>query len=147
MGLWQEFKEFAIKGNALDLAVGVVIGASFGKIISALVDNMIMPFVGLFSGGVNFTSLKLKLANPTPIPGLSSTEPATLEYGKFIQATVDFFIVAAVLFAVVKLLNHWKKTEAPPPPTPPKEELLLTEIRDLLKQKSVEWSFSRKLPR
>lgn len=137
MGLWQEFKEFAVKGNALDLAVGVVIGTAFGKIISAMVDNIIMPFVGLFSGGINFTALKLKLANPAPIPGLGSTEPATLEYGKFVQATVDFFIVAIVLFLVVKVLNHWKKTEAPPPPTPPQEELLLTEIRDLLKQRSV----------
>jgi len=136
MGLWQEFKEFAVKGNALDLAVGVVIGAAFSKIISALVDNIIMPFVGLFSGGVNFTALKMKLANPAPIPGLTAPEPATLEYGKFVQATVDFFIVAAVLFAVVKLLNHWKKAEVPPPATPPREELLLTEIRDLLKQRT-----------
>ena len=137
MGLWQEFKEFAIKGNALDLAVGVVIGAAFGKIITALVDNIIMPFVSLLSGGVNFTSLKLKLATPAQIPGLTARDPATLEYGKFVQATVDFFIVALVLFTVVKLLNRWKRTEAPPAPMPAKEELLLTEIRDLLKQKSV----------
>jgi large conductance mechanosensitive channel len=140
MGLWQEFREFAIKGNAIDLAVGVVIGAAFGKIISSLVDNIIMPFVGLFSGGVDFTSLKLQLANPVAIPGMTPTAPATLEYGKFIQSTVDFLIVALTLFAVIKVLNSLKRTkeaEAPPPPTPPKEELLLTEIRDLLKQRSV----------
>jgi large conductance mechanosensitive channel len=139
MGLLQEFKAFAVKGNAIDLAIGVVIGASFGKIVSSLVDNLIMPFVGLFSGGVNFTSLKLKLANPAPIPGLASPEPATLEYGKFIQATVDFLIVAFVLFLIVQGLNRLKRKEevapapaAPPAPTP--EQLLLTEIRDLLKQ-------------
>ena len=138
MSIWQEFKEFAIKGNAIDLAVGVVIGAAFGKIVSSLVDNVIMPLVGLFSGGVNFTSLKLTLANPAQLAGLTGLEPATLQYGKFIQAAVDFFIVAFVLFSIVKVLNTLKRKEATsaPPAMPPAEELLLTEIRDLLKQKT-----------
>jgi large conductance mechanosensitive channel len=142
MGIWQEFKEFAIKGNAIDLAIGVVIGAAFGKIISSLVQNILMPFIGLFSGGVNFTSLKLKLANPVAIPGLGTTEPATLEYGQFIQTLVDFLIVSIVLFSVVKILNQLKKTEkkqAASEPAPlSTEQVLLTEIRDLLKQRSIE---------
>lgn len=142
MGLWQEFKEFAIKGNAIDLAVGVVIGAAFGKIINALVEHMIMPIIGLFSGGVNFTSLKLTLINPAAIAGLGSTKPATLEYGLFIQALVDFLIVALALFSMIKVLNTLKRQEkeaAPAPePTPPStEEVLLSEIRDLLKQRAV----------
>lgn len=137
MGMLQEFKEFAVQGNAIDLAVGVVIGAAFGKIISSLVDNLIMPLVGLFSGGVDFATLKLKLANPAPIPGLPTPEPAMLEYGKFIQATVDFIIVALVLFLIVKALNRLKRKEAATPTTAPSEEqVLLTEIRDLLKQKT-----------
>lgn len=135
MKILQEFKEFAVKGNALDLAIGVVIGASFSKIVSSLVDNLIMPIVGLFSGGIDFTSLKLKLANPAPIPGFSAPEPATLEYGKLVQATIDFVIVALVLFLIVKGLNTLKRKETPPPVAPPEELQVLTEIRDLLKQR------------
>jgi len=140
MSIWQEFKEFAIKGNAIDLAVGVVIGAAFGKIINALVANVIMPFIGLFSGGVNFTSLKLTLANPAAVAGLGSAQPATLEYGLFIQAVVDFLVVALALFAMIKLLNNLKRKEpaiVTEPAPPSAEEVLLAEIRDLLKQRTV----------
>ena len=137
MGMLQEFKEFAVQGNAIDLAVGVVIGAAFGKIISSIVDNLIMPIVGLFSGGVDFTSLKLKLANPASIPGFPSPAPATLEYGKLIQASIDFVVVALVLFVLVKGLNRLKRKEAIAPAAIPADQVLLTEIRDLLKQRTI----------
>ncbi len=140
MGIWQEFKEFAIKGNAIDLAVGIVIGAAFGKIINALVENVIMPFIGMFSGGVNFASLKLTLASPAAVAGLGSAQPATLEYGLFIQAIVDFLVVALALFAIIKFLNNLKRKEpaaAAEPAPPSTEEVLLAEIRDLLKQRAL----------
>ncbi len=135
MSLLQEFKEFAIKGNAVELAVGVVVGGAFSKIVCAIVENLIMPLISLFTGGVNFTSLSIKLANPVALAGLPSPEPATFAYGKFIQATVDFFVVALVLFLIVKALNKLKKAEAAPPTTPSTEQVLLTEIRDLLLQR------------
>lgn len=132
MGVLREFKEFAMRGNVMDLAVGVIIGASFGKIVSSLVADVIMPPVGMLLGGVDFTSLKLNLA--APIDGMKS---ATLNYGNFIQALVDFTIVAFCIFLIVKGINTLKrrmeKPEEPAAPPPPADVVLLTEIRDLLK--------------
>jgi len=130
MGLLQEFKEFAVKGNAIDLAVGVVIGAAFGKVVSSLVSDVIMPPIGVLVGGVDFSSLAVILREKT------ETAPAVvLKYGVFINTIIDFMIVAAAIFAMVKLINtlRRKKDEAPPPPPEPtREEVLLTEIRDAL---------------
>ncbi|WP_243312538.1 large-conductance mechanosensitive channel protein MscL [Fundidesulfovibrio agrisoli] len=133
MSFLKEFKEFAMRGNVMDLAVGVIIGAAFGKIVSSLVADVIMPPVGMLLGGVDFTSLKLTLA--PPIEGMKG---ATLNYGNFIQALVDFIIVAFAIFLMVKGLNTLKRRmEAPapdaPPPPVPADVALLTEIRDLLK--------------
>lgn len=133
MGVLREFKEFAMRGNVMDLAVGVIIGASFGKIVSSLVADVIMPPVGMLLGGVDFTSLKFNLA--APIDGMKS---ATLNYGNFIQTLVDFTIVAFCIFLIVKGLNTLKRRMEKPeepaaPPAPPADVVLLTEIRDLLK--------------
>lgn len=135
MSILKEFKEFAVKGNAVDMAVGIIIGAAFGKIISSMVADVIMPPIGLLVGGVDFTKLAVTLKEAEDkIPAV------TLNYGNFIQTTVDFTIIAFAIFMVVKLLNKLKKEEevaAPTPePGPSKEELLLTEIRDLLKEKN-----------
>lgn len=130
MGFIQEFKEFAVRGNVLDLAVGVIIGASFNKIVSSLVADVIMPPVGMLVGGVDFTSLKLDLA--PPIEGM---QRATLNYGRFLQAVVDFLIVAMAVFLMVKAINTLKRRmefSEPKLVTPP-EVALLTEIRDLLR--------------
>ncbi|MDD5322704.1 MAG: large-conductance mechanosensitive channel protein MscL [Methylococcales bacterium] len=133
MSILQEFKEFAIKGNAIDMAVGIIIGASFGKIISSLVGDVIMPPIGVLVGGVDFAKLAVTLKEA------SGNAPAvTLNYGNFIQTMVDFTIIAFVIFIMIKLINNLKKKEAAAPavaPEPSKEELLLTEIRDLLKEK------------
>jgi len=134
MSMVKEFKEFVMRGNVIDLAVGIVIGAAFGKIVSSLVADVIMPPLGLVIGGVNFTSLKLPVGSP-----LAGGEPVTLNYGNFIQTLVDFLIVALAIFMVVKGINKMqrKQAQAPPapaaPPAPTKDQLLLTEIRDLLK--------------
>ncbi len=133
MSYLKEFREFAVKGNVMDLAVGVIIGAAFGKIVSSLVADIIMPPIGMILGGVDFTSLKLNLA--PPIEGMKG---ATLNYGNFIQTMVDFTIVAFAIFLMVKGVNALRRRieksgeEAAPAPAPP-EVLLLTEIRDLLK--------------
>ncbi|MBP1707431.1 MAG: large conductance mechanosensitive channel protein [Chloroflexi bacterium] len=121
--MWQEFKEFAMKGNVMDLAVAVIIGGAFGKIITSLVGDVIMPLVGLLMGGVNFADLSIQIGQ------------AVIKYGAFLQNVVDFLIIAYVIFLIVKALNHMhKKEEAPaPPPAPSNEEVLLSEIRDLLK--------------
>ena len=134
-----EFKEFAVKGNAVDMAVGVIIGGAFGKIVSSLVDDIIMPPIGWLIGGVNFSDLKVTL--PTMDLGIEQLEPATINNGNFIQTTFDFVIIALCIFMIVKGINHLarKKAEAPAkpatPPAPSAEEKLLTEIRDLLKDK------------
>lgn len=134
-----EFKEFAVKGNAVDMAVGVIIGGAFGKIVSSLVDDIIMPPIGWLIGGVNFSDLKVTL--PTMDLGIEQLEPATINYGNFIQTTFDFVIIALCIFMMVKGINHLarKKAEEPAkpvtPPVPSAEEKLLTEIRDLLKDK------------
>jgi large conductance mechanosensitive channel len=127
----QEFKEFAMKGNVIDMAVGIVIGAAFGKIVSSLVSDVIMPPVGLMIGGVNFAGLKLTLRGAA-----KGKEAVTLNYGNFIETFVDFLIVAWAIFMVVKAINRMKrKQEAAPaaPPAPTRDQQLLTEIRDLLR--------------
>jgi large conductance mechanosensitive channel len=131
----EEFKKFALRGNVVDLAVGVVIGAAFGKIVSSLVGDLLMPVIGLMVGGVDFADMVwvLKAAE-------GDTPAVTLGYGKFIQTVLDFIIVAWAVFLFVKLFNNLKKKEEaapappPPPPEPSAESKLLTEIRDLLKK-------------
>lgn len=136
MSMVKEFREFAMRGNVVDLAVGVVIGAAFGKIVSSLVGDVITPALGLVIGGVDFSDLAITLK------AAAGDAPAVLlNYGKFIQSIFDFVIIAFAIFAIVKLINRLKRQEAaapaapaaPPPPTA--EEKLLTEIRDLLKAK------------
>jgi large conductance mechanosensitive channel len=120
----EEFKKFAMKGNVVDLAVAVVIGGAFGKIVSSLVNDIIMPLVGILTGGINYSNLSVTLGK------------ATIQYGSFIQNVIDFVIIAFAIFMVIKALNKLKKKEkeAPTePPKPTKDQELLTEIRDLLK--------------
>jgi large conductance mechanosensitive channel len=132
MKLLDEFKAFAMKGNVVDMAVGIIIGAAFGKIVSSIVSDIIMPPLGLLIGGVNFTDLKWVMKAAT------DTAPAvTWNYGNFLQVCFDFLIVAIAVFLLIKAINAAKKKEeaAPSaPPEAPKEEVLLTEIRDLLKK-------------
>ena len=131
MRLIDEFKAFAMRGNVVDMAVGIIIGAAFGKIVSSIVSDIIMPPIGLLLGGVNFTDLKVVMKAAT------ETNPAvTWNYGNFLQVTFDFFIVAFAVFMLIKAINAMKRKKAipPPPPAPSKEETLLTEIRDLLKK-------------
>lgn len=132
-----EFKAFAVKGNAVDMAVGVIIGAAFGKIVSSIVDDIIMPPIGWLIGGVDFSDLKITLPAKEIADGVS-TQAATINYGMFLQNTLDFVIVAFCVFLLVKGINkltHKKAEEPAAPPAPSKEEVLLTEIRDLLKDK------------
>ncbi len=130
MGLATEFKEFAMKGNVIDMAVGVIIGAAFGKIISSLVEDVFMPPIGKAIGGVNFTDLALSLGQG---PG---GKEVLLKYGNFLQVSFQFLIVAFVLFMFIRTLNKLKKPDpAAPPPAPPRQEVLLEEIRDLLAKK------------
>ena len=138
-----EFKEFAMKGNIVDMAVGVIIGGAFGKIVSSLVNDVIMPVVGLATGGVNFTTLSAELhgAEVDPTTGEVIKEAVALNYGMFIQNIVDFLIIALSIFVALRVIMKFKKKEeaveeAPPPAEPTKEEALLTEIRDLLKQQN-----------
>ncbi len=129
MKLVDEFKTFAMKGNFVDMAVGIIIGAAFGKIVSSVVGDIIMPPLGLLIGGVNFTDLKVILK------AAAGTKPAvTWNYGNFLQVTFDFLIVAFAVFLVIKTIVAAKKKEEIVPPAPTKEEILLTEIRDLLKK-------------
>ncbi len=137
----QEFKAFAMKGNVIDMAVGVIIGGAFGKIVSSIVADVIMPPIGLLVGGVNFTDLKCVLKPAEMVDG-KEVAAVTLNYGNFLQVTFDFLIIAFSIFMFIKLLTKLtekKKEEAPAvppaPPVPSKEEVLLTEIRDLLKEK------------
>jgi large conductance mechanosensitive channel len=135
MKVIREFKEFAVKGNVVDMAVGVVIGAGFGKIVSSLVADIITPVLGILVGGVNFTNLKVTLKD-----AIADKPPVTWNYGSFIQSIFDFLIIAWAIFVLVKLINRLKRQEptpAPAPPPPPSAEvLLLTEIRDALKGRS-----------
>lgn len=135
MGMMHEFKSFAMKGNVVDLAAGVIIGAAFGKIVSAMVDGIIMPVVGKFIGGVNFTELAYTLSPAVIGPDGKETAAAVmLKYGAFIQTMVDFIIIAFVLFLVIRTMNRLKKAEAEAPAAPAADVQLLTEIRDLLKK-------------
>lgn len=124
MSFWKEFREFAVKGNVVDLAVAVIIGGAFGKIVSSLVEDIIMPAVGAF-GRVDFKSLMIELGE------------AKITYGKFIQSCIDFVIIALSIFFAVKLIHHFrrKEEEKPPAAPPPRQEKLLEEIRDLLRQR------------
>lgn len=128
MSFVSEFKEFAMRGNVVDLAVGVVIGGAFGKIVSSLVDSIIMPVVGVLTGGVNFSTLAVAIATGP------KGEPVLLKYGAFIQALVDFLIIAFVIFVAVKAINSLKKPAAVEAAAaePPRQEVLLEEIRNLL---------------
>ena len=131
MGVISEFKAFAVKGNVVDMAVGIIIGAAFGKIVSSFVGDVIMPPLGLLIGGVDFSDLAVTLK-----AGEGTTPAVMLAYGKFIQSVIDFFIVAFAIFMGVKAINRLKREEAVAPTVPPvptKEEVLLGEIRDLLK--------------
>jgi len=128
MGLVKEFKEFAMRGNVMDMAVGVIVGGAFGKIVSSLVDDILMPIVGSLTGGVDFTGLAIKIGD------------ANIKYGSFIQNVVDFLIIALCIFLFIKLINKATKAVLPteeeaPAPEPTAEEKLLGEIRDLLKEK------------
>ena len=133
MSILQEFREFAVKGNVVDMAVGIIIGAAFGKIVSSFVGDVIMPPLGILIGGINFTDLAFILKD-----AVGETPAVTLNYGRFIQTLVDFTIVAFAIFIMVKGINTMKKkaAEAPPAsPAPSREEQLLAEIRDILKQR------------
>ncbi len=135
MGMMSEFKEFAMKGNVVDLAVGVVIGAAFGKIVSALVDGVIMPIIGTLSGGVNFSEAAYVLKDAVIGPdGKETAAAVAIKYGAFIQTILDFVIIAFVLFLVIRTMNRMKKAEAAAPAAPPEDVLLLREIRDSLKK-------------
>ena len=139
MGMIKEFKEFAMRGNVLDMAVGVVIGGAFGKIVSSVVADVIMPPLGLLVGGVNFTDLTLVLKQAAVDAATGTEIPAvTLNYGNFLQTVFDFTIIAFAIFLLIKAINTMRKKEEPAPVEAPpvlsKEEELLTEIRDLLKK-------------
>ena len=130
MGFIKEFKEFAMKGNVMDMAVGVIIGGAFGKIVSSLVDDVLMPIVGMLTGGADFTNLSVTLGE--------GEDAAKIAYGMFVQNVIDFLIVAFCIFLMLKGINKFnkKKAAAPAPaPAPSAEEKLLTEIRDLLAKK------------
>ncbi|WP_026954239.1 large-conductance mechanosensitive channel protein MscL [Algoriphagus vanfongensis] len=140
MGMLKEFKEFAMKGNVVDMAVGVIIGGAFGKIVTSLVNDVIMPPIGLALGGMNFRNLAVVLKEAElDAAGEIITNAVTINYGMFIQNLVDFIIIAFVIFMTIKGINKMKRKEekkeaAAPPPAPPKSEVLLEEIRDLLKK-------------
>lgn len=133
MSLGKEFKDFAMRGNVVDMAVGIIIGAAFGKIVSSLVKDVIMPPIGLAVGGVDFSDLAIVLQEAS-----AETVAVTMNYGMFLQTIFDFLIVAFAIFMAIKVMNSMKKKEAEAPPAPPPgpstEEKLLTEIRDLLKK-------------
>ena len=127
MSVLKEFRDFAIKGNVVDLAVGVIIGGAFGKIVSSLVEDIIMPLVGILMGGFDFKNLLLQIG------------AAKITYGKFLQTCVDFLIIAASIFVAVRIINHFrrKQEDQPSAAPPPRQEQLLEEIRDLLKQRTI----------
>lgn len=142
-GMINEFKKFVMRGNVIDLAVGVIIGGAFGKIVTSLVNDLLMPLIGLVLGKVNFSQLKVVIN-----PATETTPEAAIKYGAFLQAVLDFVIIALCIFVIIKVitglqkrmekLKHTeeKKAAPPVPPEPTKQELLLTEIRDLLKENS-----------
>jgi len=132
MSLIKEFKEFAVKGNVVDMAVGIIIGGAFGKIVSSLVSDVVMPPMGVLLGGVDFGKLSVTIKEAT-----ETAEAVKVNYGAFLNTTVDFIIIAFVIFMAIKAMNKLKKKEEEKPSAPPapsKQEVLLTEIRDLLKK-------------
>jgi len=139
MKMVQEFKEFAMRGNVVDMAVGIIIGAAFGKIISSFVADVLMPPIGMLIGGTDFTGLKIVLKEGVMDGAKVVSAPVTMNYGNFVQVTIDFLIIAFAIFLMIKVMNSMKKKEVKaveaviPPPTA--EEKLLTEIRDLLQKK------------
>ena len=141
MKLLDEFKAFAMRGNVVDLAVGIIIGGAFGRIVSSLVADVIMPPIGLMLGGVKFTDLKVILKDPVvDTAGKVITDAVSINYGNFIQTAIDFIIIAFAIFMMIKAMNSLMRKEAVAPeevpvPIPTKEELLLREIRDILKTK------------
>jgi large conductance mechanosensitive channel len=132
MGMLQEFKEFAMRGNVVDLAVGVIVGGAFGKITSSLVSDVIMPPIGLMVGGMDFSQLSITLS-----PAAEGKPPVVISYGLFLNALIDFLIIAFAIFLLVKAINTLKRTGPPPaaPPPPSQEVILLTEIRDTLQRR------------
>lgn len=133
----KEFKEFAMRGNVVDLAVGLVIGAAFGKIVSTLVNEVLMPPIGLLTGGVDFKHLALTIKAASVDAAGREIPAVTIGYGAFINTVIDFIIVAFAMFLIIKLMNALKRKEAAAPaapPAPPRQEVLLEEIRDLLKK-------------
>jgi large conductance mechanosensitive channel len=136
--MWQEFKAFALKGNAFDLAVGVIIGAAFGKIVDGIVNLLIMPIIGALTGGLNFDNYFFPLASSINATNLveAQKQGAVLGYGAFITIVINFLIIAFILFQLVKVSNRMKKAEPPaPPPAATTTEVLLAEIRDALKKR------------
>jgi large conductance mechanosensitive channel len=132
----KEFREFAMKGNVVDLAVGVIIGLAFGAIVNSLVADIIMPIIGAITGGLDFSNYFVPLAKSVTASNLADAKKqgAVLGYGNFITVTLNFLIIAFVLFMVIRVMNKFKRTEAAAPPKPSRQEELLTEIRDLLKK-------------
>ena len=140
MGFIKEFKEFAMKGNVMDMAVGVIIGGAFGKIVTSLVNDMLMPIISLATGGISFTDLFVNLSDDVKYKTLAEAQEAgasVFAYGQFIQNILDFIIIAFCIFLMIKAMNKMKKKEEPAPEAPkgPTQEELLAEIRDLLKTK------------
>ncbi len=135
MGLITEFKTFVARGNVLDLAVGVVIGAAFGKIVTSLVDQIIMPPIGMAIGGIDFSNLKWVMRPATDSPKAAEV---AIQYGSFLNTMIQFAIIAFAIFLVVKLVNRAMPKAPPGPPEPPAQEKLLVEIRDLLKQQNAQ---------
>ena len=140
MGFIKEFKEFAMKGNVMDMAVGVIIGGAFGKIVTSLVNDMLMPIISLCTGGIDFTNLFVNLSDDVKYKTLAEAQEAgasVFAYGTFIQNIIDFIIITFCIFLMIKAMNKMKKKEEPAPEAPkgPTQEELLAEIRDLLKTK------------
>ena len=136
--MWREFREFAMRGNVIDLAVGIIVGAAFTTIVNSLVNDLIMPPIGLLIGGIDFSSFFVTLKGGS-FPTLEAAKAAgavTINYGLFINAVLRFVIVAFAIFILVKQVNRLRLNEPAPPPEPPRQEVLLAEIRDLLKARS-----------
>ena len=133
MGLIQEFKEFAMKGNVMDMAIGIIIGGAFGEIVKSLVNDVLMPPIGMALGRVDFKALTVSLSDP-----LGQAAPVEVRYGLFLNSVINFLIVAACIFVVIKAINRMKREEEKPaaPAAPPRQEVLLEEIRDLLQARA-----------
>ena len=140
MGIIKEFKEFAVKGNVLDMAIGIIIGGAFGKIVTSILNDILMPPLGLLIGGTDFTDLKVTIKDKTIDDAGNAVAEVAVNYGNFVQTLIDFILVGIAVFIIIKIMNRIREKleNAPKPPAPPaeptKEEILLTEIRDLLKK-------------